>query len=335
MLSRVAIQGDGVAATCCARLLEQRGLDVIFDAQRDRLTPRPTLLINPQTQTLLADVFGSDADLLSGAQPIRRRVVLWGADAGEPRSFPHSGLAIQESALLSRLWQKIHGGEPHPAEYDWQIISARCGPGRMQRHFGTRMAAATEVMLENAKDDACWIESLRDGWLFLVPIGTGKGSLIAVGSDRSALLTESQLVKSQIGEVIGEGVEFAAYPRIFTPLCDSGWLACGTAAMAFDPICGEGAGNSIREAILAAAVLGSIQNGADEGAVLGQYSMRLLAGFLRHLELCKQFYLSGGQGEWWDTEVKALDRGVEWTRAQLAAAPSPSSRLVGFDLVAV
>ena len=30
----------------------------------------------------------------------------------------------------------------------------------------------------------------------------------------------------------------------------SGWLACGTAAMGFDPICGDGTGYAVREGIL-------------------------------------------------------------------------------------
>ena len=38
-------------------------------------------------------------------------------------------------------------------------------------------------------------------------------------------------------------------------MCGPGWLSCGTAALSFDPICGDGTGHAVREGILAAAVI--------------------------------------------------------------------------------
>jgi hypothetical protein len=335
MISEVCIHGNGIAATCCAKLLQRRAIMFGFQADESAGVQRPTLLINSQTQRLIGDVFEDGARLFAEAQPIRRRAVLWGSNANEARWFPHSGLAVRESALLARLWRNVRSGKAAGGPGEWQIHSSRPAPDRDHLCFGTRMATGFSVGLKDRDNDACFIESLADGWLFLVPAGVGEGSLIAVGKNPKTLLEESRLIGPVIAELLSEGTGFAAYPRIFVPLCESGWLACGTAAMGFDPICGEGAGHAVREAILAAAVLGAIHDGADACAALGQYMARLLAGFMRHLELCKQFYLSGRQSAWWDGEIAALDTGLAWTRAQLAAAPSPSSRLVGFDLVEI
>ena len=46
------------------------------------------------------------------------------------------------------------------------------------------MASAVPVTLKENSDPArCWIESLEDGWLFLIP-----GWLLAVGAPAEALL---------------------------------------------------------------------------------------------------------------------------------------------------
>ena len=68
--------------------------------------------------------------------------------------------------------------------------------------------------------------------------------------------------------------EFPAHPRVAWSLAGSHWLACGTAALAFDPLCGDGTGHAIREAILAAAVLRAIQRGANVDELLNHYIRR-------------------------------------------------------------
>jgi hypothetical protein len=52
------------------------------------------------------------------------------------------------------------------------------------------------------------------------------------------------------------------------------------------------------------------------------------AGFLRHLELCRQFYRNGFGGPWWDEQVAALDA----HRLAAFAGPVDRYRLRNFDL---
>jgi flavin-dependent dehydrogenase len=125
---------------------------------------------------------------------------------------------------------------------------------------------------------------------------------------------------------VSEGLgEFAAHPRIVDPLGGPGWLCGGTAAVAFDPISGDGTGYAIREAILAAAVMRSEAVPAD---LLAHYRARVVAGFKRHLEACRQFYATGGTGPWWREELARIEDGIRWCGPE----PEFRFRLEGFDL---
>jgi hypothetical protein len=129
--------------------------------------------------------------------------------------------------------------------------------------------------------------------------------------------------------------EFPAYARLTSPLGASGWLACGTAAMAFDPICGDGTAHAVREAILASAVIRALAGGGSLQDLLGHYEARLTAGFRRHLTLCRPFYFSGGAGALWTSELEAIERGIQWSDAKLGAHTNFRYQLRGFELEAV
>ena len=51
-------------------------------------------------------------------------------------------------------------------------------------------------MKHGSDPDACWIESLENGWLFLVP-----GWLLAVGATAEALLGSSRVIAAEIARV--------------------------------------------------------------------------------------------------------------------------------------
>jgi hypothetical protein len=153
------------------------------------------------------------------------------------------------------------------------------------------------------------------------------------------LLGKSRVVAREIAHYASSSREFPAYARIASPLSGPGWLACGTAAMAFDPICGDGTAHAIREAILASAVIRALARGGDGENVLSHYAARLTAGFRRHLELCRGFYQSGGKSPLWRAELDAIDRGIGWCDTQLdpqlKTGAGFSYRLRGFELEAV
>jgi hypothetical protein len=331
----ILVQGRGFAASCCRQLLVRQGavVQTSADVVERKPAPRPALLLSPGTQTLLADIFDTDGqELFQGLPQIRRRIVLWGP--GEPVVLPHSGVVVPERALLERFRER--GGSDRAAgDPSWTVFAGRrTDPPPGEMHFGSRMALISEVeMARGADAQACWVESVEAGWLFLLPTEDRLGSLICVGGPMERLVEKSRLVARQVRKVHAATGEFAAYPRIASSLCGPGWFACGGAAMSFDPLCGEGAGNAAREAIMACAAVQAIDAGEAAEAVFAEYSLRLLLGFARHLENCREFYVRDrAADDFWNSELHSIEEGLAWTREQLQAGPRPSFRLNGFRL---
>jgi hypothetical protein len=320
-----------VAASCCTHLLGAAGFRVSHDEnQRPRI---PAVLLSEAAQSLLCDVYARP-DLFHGLFQIDRRIVAW--DHGSPPvTVPHQAVVISEEALLQRLRPKRSENAPiDPA--DWTVCASRLLPAcAEQHHFGSRTASIVAVDLKDAGPPACCIEALEYGWLFLVPSSAAAGWLISVGGAPETLLAESRLIADQV-ELSGvAGAAFPAYPGIADPLCAPGWLACGGAALSFDPLCGDGTGNAVREAILAAAVIRAATAGENVDRLLSHYRARLVSGFLRHLELCRGFYVSGNRGPWWEREIAALEEGRAWCGRALEKDNAFHYRLDGFELLAI
>ena len=320
------IRGDGVAAYCSAHLLANAGFRIdLQPVSRPRL---PVILLGDQALALIRDIFDRPG-LFADLPRIRKRVVAWGPGAA-PIVVQHSAVVVSEEALLDAIRPPLN--QVGDLETQWTILAARPLPSPAIEHsFGTRLASAVPASMKHGSDpDACWIESLENGWLFLVP-----GWLLAVGATAEALLGGSRVIAAEIAGVGGSSGEFPAYARIASPLCAPEWLACGTAAMAFDPICGDGTAHAIREAILAAAVIRALADGGSTNDLLSHYQARMTAGFRRHLTECRQFYLSGGTGPLWRSELEAIDRGIRFCTAALADHPSFRYQLRGLELEAV
>jgi hypothetical protein len=100
----------------------------------------------------------------------------------------------------------------------------------------------------------------------------------------------------------------------------------------FDPLCGDGAGNATREAILASAAVRVAIDKGDARSLAAHYQARLLAGFKRHIALCIEFYTSGHSGPWWALQLDDLQRGLSWCTQQLQGSDGSRYRLNRFRL---
>jgi hypothetical protein len=325
------LRGEGIAGSCCAQLLRGARMDITVEtAPRPKL---PAIMMGETTQKLLSDVF-ERSDLFTGFTEIRRRIVAWGREA-EVLNLPHSAVVASEQELLDRIYQGLEKyPEAKSGHADWTIFaSSPLPPLSVEHQFGARPAAASAVTLDKRSDtDACWIESAENGWLFLLPVGDGLGWLLSVGDSVESLLAGSRLIKRQIAGASPPRGTFLSHPRIAFPLSAPGWLACGTAALAFDPLCGDGAGNAVREAILASALIRAVSAGGDPQSLAAHYQARLLGGFHRHIALCFDFYKAGHSSPWWDRQVEDLKRGLVWCSEQLAGMDPSRYRLNGFEL---
>ena len=223
----VEIRGDGVAARCCAHLFAKSRIPVVWQpCERPRL---PAILLSEPAQALISDVFGRK-DLFAGLPAIRKRIVCWGRGAS-PVALDHSAVVVSEEVLLQRLQAAMPAKAPvrdRPA--GWTIHASRPLPDSASEHrFGSRMATATRVELKpTTEPPACWIESVEDGWLFLIEDAPRAGWLLSVGSNSEKLLGKSRLIGEQAAACGPAGAPFDASPRIVSPLGEPGWLACGT-----------------------------------------------------------------------------------------------------------
>ena len=317
IVAKVVIRGGGIAATTAAHLLRRAGCSVAWrNTDRPRL---PAILLSEAAQALLSDIFEKQ-NLFRDCHPIRKRVVAWGRE--DAVTVEHSAVVVSEDWLLDHLRLETDDQISSPA---WTIFSSR-PPHTAEHRFGSRIASATRVELSDSS--ACAIEALDAGWLFLVPDAPGSGWLLAVGE---APLDRSRVIAKMISRAGAAAGEFPAYPQIVSPLAGEGWLACGSAAMSFDPICGDGTGNAVREAILASAVIGAALKGHAAGSLIEHYQARLKLGFKRHLMLCRDFYRTGGPGIWWRREAEAIEEGIVWCGAE----PRFRYQLAGFELAEI
>jgi hypothetical protein len=335
--AKVVIEGDGIAAVCCARLLSDAGILCIVDR-----TPRPKLaavLLGEQSQYLLRDLFPADelGDIFAGFPRIRRRIVRWGAP-GPPLNLAHHGVVVSEEELLRRLWLRVPNHRGHTAaEGAWRIFSSRgSAPTLAELICGHRQAQISRVQLrDDAEPESCWTESVSNGWLFLLSLGKAEANLICVAEDVDRALGESTLIRNRIHRRSTVSAKAMASPRILQPLASETWLACGTAALSFDPLCGEGTGNAVREAYLAAAVVRAAIDGGNSANLTYHYQTRLTQGFLRHLQICHTFYSSGGVDSFWMSETEAINEGLRKVETMLGKVSTPQYSLQDRTLVPV
>jgi len=275
---------------------------------------------------LARDIFDQPT-LFRHAHRIHRREVAW-TRSEEPVTFEHSAVVVSEEELLSEL-PVTRNAEGTPGGF---TLVAAPQPDSVSLRFCCRHAEAMHVTLKPDADfAACGIESFPDGWFFLLPNGGASAWLLSVGGD----LESSRLIGPRIASASRPAGRFHSEPALSQPLSGPGWLALGSAAMAFDPICGEGTAHALREAVLAAAAVRAIADGEPEDDVRAHYESRMLLGFRRHLSLVLAFYRSGHGGAWWDAQAKGTDAHIAWCDERIAAFGPPRYRLNNIKLEAL
>ena len=346
MTPGILLRGQGVAVAMAAHLLDRAGF--AFTREPGLRRPVPVIMLSDPALALLRDVFG-DASLFAERPRIERRVVKWGS--AEAIAMPHDAVVVSEDDLADVLDMfpqgnvaKRSSATPDRAQPNFQqfndfnaeFVVHAMPPFSAQEtlRFGERLSATARVTLKaDAPAQTCWIEAVDAGWLFLIPNGFGQAWLLEVGGEPQTLAQDAPLIGPLIDAIEPAGGQFDTSPRMLAQLAGEDWLACGTAAIAFDPICGDGTAQAAREGILAAAVIGALARSEDSAMLATHYHSLLLASLRRHLQLSLPFYANGGAGRWWHEQYAAAKRGYEQTTALLAKLPEPRFALHGFDLV--
>lgn len=322
----IIIRGRGVAASCAGHLLGLHGIAPATEASDGAALP--VVMLSDPAIALIRDVFDRP-DLFADRPRIDRRIVRWGQSTSV--TMNHSATIVTGTELESALAVHMPAGSGPP---DFTIHATSPLPAPGLKHFGTRPAFAAEANLREAGDStACWIESLEAGWLFLIPSGRGQAWLLCIGMALDEAMARSCLIAPRVALDVAMPQVFDPAPRMAVETAGMNWIGCGTAAIAFDPICGDGTAQAVREAILASAVIAAIRDGGDAAQLVAHYRAMLTAAMRKHLQLCAPFYRTGGTGQWWQEAHDALAEGHDWCTAQLAAIPSPRYMLKGYALV--
>ena len=321
----VEITGGGVAAACCDHLLTKEGADIRRPPQARAAIP--ALMLSDPARALLRDCLDQPS-LFSEKPRITRRIVAWGGQ--EPVALPHQAVMLGAGDL-----DFAPSGNAHATgDAEWTITTTRTSPDDQLERFGDRFGETAPVRLLEADDaQACWVEAVEDGWLFMIPSGAETGGLLAIGAPCAHLLDQSRHLAPRLVLDASKTAQFDTTPRMLRTMAKEGFLACGSASMAFDPICGDGTALSVRQAILVSAIAVACHEGEDAEPLLGHYRAMMTAAMRRHLRLCSEFYASGGTGPWWRAQQEALAEGFAACSARLEREPPPRYALKGFRLV--
>jgi len=323
--SAVHLAGRGVGIAAAEAVLADNKVDFSADPGPER-GAAPVVMLGGQALHLLDGLFG--VGRLGAAHRIARRVVLW--NEAEAVTLPHQAVAVSGKDLLAAL--PLADSSPAPEAPRFVLHARPPEPALIQ--FGRREAAASPVVLAPGADaGAVLVEAVAGGWLFLIPLGAQSGRLLAVGDEPAALLAGSRLIAPAIGALGAVEARFETAPRVLEHIAGDDWLALGSAALAFDPLCGDGTATAARGGILAGAAATEIVQGAAPTPLLRHYRAMLIAALRRHLAACLPFYQRGGSSAWWQEQAEATAAGHAWCTGILADEPEPGFVLAGSRLV--
>jgi 2-polyprenyl-6-methoxyphenol hydroxylase-like FAD-dependent oxidoreductase len=331
------VAGGGVAALTCAQRLAETGWKVRLSGPPSR--PVPTLLLGAGTVELLDSIWGP---LHLDGQPLRGRVVRWGAEP--PVELPDRALVVDGAALQTGLEQRwgregVEGGRLPSGPSRWVVLASGRASRSGTRRLGRRVVIHARVALRPDADvRLSRMESVDDAWLFLIPSGGSEGVLQAMvptadGTPATVLdraLGAATDVAASVDHVKADEIAvIPAAPQATDPFTGSGRIAVGDAARAFDPLAGDGTGQGVRGAVLAAAALESIADGMEPRDALNHYSHRVQLAFLRHIAHCLRFYLDAfATSPAWAAELEALSQELRDPASRALAARPFKCRLV-------
>lgn len=351
-MSEVVVAGRGLAALTCALLLARQGRRVRIIGPE---TARRRWLVLPEAVAeLLCEVWGAEAGMLDTAWTVQRRYVRWSEGDGQYVAAPSR--TLDGTALNQRLAAHLARNCGDQVLFDhrtplpdnpvtpeattdgrWLIAATPTPDSARFRVVGRRRIIAAEARLLPACDSStCLMETTRQGWVYLAPVGKELALVQAMvpGPVHNPLrhlrdLLEQTGLGAQLAEPPARASVVRAAPGLLAPPCGPGWLAVGAAAVQFDPLSGSGAAQAVRTAILATAAIDAIDRGHCTQDVLDHYTARIHAAFTDHLQSCLDLYGATLQSEAWQDEVDATALAL---KGAADGAPRMNFMLSGFSL---
>ncbi|HEX4556900.1 MAG TPA: hypothetical protein VH249_23120 [Xanthobacteraceae bacterium] len=334
---RVLVRGDGLAGITAAKLLRDRGAEVRIVAGPRR--PGRIVAIPIETLRLAADLFEVEFAALQIGARVERRRVDWAA--GSAATVAQVAFVCDIADFAAALARPLRDAGclavTADDDADW-ILEASGRPARDALRAGQRVGQFARVA-GMACEPSIAVTATSRGWVFAAPHPAG-GLAVLLASPSAARAAASRddvadrLVEAgyviSAGDVAEIGQPESIAPALAQTPHAEARLTVGDAALALDPLRGDGAGFALRGALLAQAVLAAVERGEDRERCLGHYAGRLRAVFASHLHGCVPHYRAARHAAVWRHEVAVME-----ALARRLAVDSFGFRVQGRDLVAM
>ncbi len=278
--------------------------------------------VSSSSAALLRDLFGVEVFRIA-VHRLRQHTIHWGRST--PISLQAEAAVVDPVVLETALFSSAQIAEAGEGSIE---IQTEAEEGNLVR-FGQRSRATAVVTLNPSEpDDQSCMESVYDGWLYLLPSGQGRGVLHAVtpritdgaGAVRE-LLNQSQTIRRRVAAIEAGAHTRDVSPSACTKLVDENSVRCGGAAAILDPVCGDGLGNAARTALLAVAVVNGIRDGISVREAETYYRERLRQFLREHLTCALRTYREAKLSEQWRPELEELARGAKKLAKPLPVQP--------------
>ena len=337
---RVLVRGGGLAGLAAAKLLHDRGAEVCLAAPAQEAGR--ILAVSVETLELIADLFDMDIASLQIGPMVGAREVDW--SSGGTGRVAQAALVCDARDLTCVLARKLENdrvmaGRFDDGQADWIVeASGRHAGGGI---FGGERVGYFARIADWPVQDATTITTTDQGWIFTAPHPKGGLSVLMIAPSmqhvaatpdgcanwlaRAGLTVRPETI-SEIGRVQ------PIAPFLATSLTRGCKIKAGDAALALDPLRGDGTGFALRGGLLAQAVIGAIGAAADRACYIAHYEARMRSAFVSHLNGCRAFYRAARHAEIWARDIAVMDR---LARELAVDEDAFGFRLEGRDLVAM
>lgn len=336
---RIRIEGSGVSAGIVAALLRQRDYAISLEAAGK--VSRRVIAIPKPSVDLLHDLFGIEVDRMIESCWVIKRRVSW--SSAEFVEVPSVALVCEAGELARALaggglqpTPPTDDGECVPGDSDWLVVAGGRSTGSRVSGGHRRAISGWVGSLPGFQSDAILIACVPSGWLFAAADPGGGIALVlmspfVVGAAQHTLQETVDYLWPGCGSDVVVVGGYAAAPS-FDPACAArGRISVGDAALALDPLRGDGVGFAARGGLLAQSVIAAIADGCDHNACLDHYAGRLMSVFRAHLNACISHYAAAWNAYIWSYEIEQMSRCLRG----LTPDRAPDFRLERRDLIRI
>ena len=337
---RILVRGAGLAGLTAAKLLRDRGVDIRMAAApraRGRIVAIPI-----ETLRLAAELHDLDVAALATGPMVERRAVDW--SAGGAAVMPQAAVICDVADLAARLARRLDESARAPdaadTEVDWTLDAAGQAADEALR-AGERVGQFVRLATASMDATTMTVAATAAGWFFAAPHPDGGRALLLVSPSAAASVATADQVAERVagstlraaaGDVVAIGRPAPIAPSLARSLHAPACLRIGDAALALDPLRGDGAGFALRGALLAQAVLAAIERGEDRERCVGHYARRMRAVFAGHLRGCIAHYRAARHAAVWRRDIAAM---AALAGRMPGEADAFDFRLAGRDLAAL